>query len=131
MTDVIVESADGQIYEFTINLDPQSDAMLLETTAKGAIRAKELFPRGTRLKVRFRTPKFDSDEDNEDDPVKWYMIVRGTDIEGKPETFRAQTPMIKSANKTASARMIKEALVLHRGDVQKAADWVSKKKQKE
>jgi hypothetical protein len=70
------------------------------------------------------------------------LYVKGYSIEGEAEKFlpvpykiemqRAlPNPMIKSANKTASARMIKEALVLHKGNVQKAADWVSKRQQKE
>lgn len=61
--------------------------------------------------------------DDDDDPSKAFVVVRGNDRSGAD-----QTPMIKSANKTASARLVKAALVLHKGNVQKAAEWVSKKK---
>jgi hypothetical protein len=124
------------------------------------IRMTKLFPTGTRFFFYFKSEDeddFDEERSNigeafdevfgfyPDIPdIVWRrnLYVKGYSIEGKAENFLPvpyeeqmqlayPSPMIKSANKTASARMIKEALVLHRGNVQKAADWVSKRQQKE
>lgn len=129
----------------------------LERALIEKIGMTKLFPNGTRFKFYFKSADEDDfDEERwsvaeafdevfgyypEDisDIVRPNLYVKGYSIEGKAENFLPvpyekqmrlayPSPMIKSANKTASARMIKEALVLHKGNVQKAADWVSKRR---
>jgi len=118
----------------------------------------KLFPNDTRFAFYFKSEEEDdfvrerwSVDEAFDEVFGYYPVgisdivwrpnlyVKGYNIEGEAENFLPvpyekqillafPSPMIKSANKTASARMIKEALVLHRGNVQKAADWVSKRR---
>jgi hypothetical protein len=116
MLDVTVLSADGQIEKFGMDLEPTPDAMMLVKD-----RSKKLFPHGTRIVASYvERPSLNYDNDNEDDdPSKVFVVVRGIRKDGSHQTFRPPTSMIDSD--------IQAALILHRGDVQKAADWVSKK----
>jgi hypothetical protein len=119
MLDVTVLSADGRIKKFGMDLEPTPDALML---VQAKIRIKGLFPPGTKLVTLYveRPPlNYDSDNDDDDDPSKSFVVVRGIGKGGRHQTFQSQTSTIDSD--------IQAALVFHKGNIQKAADWVSKK----
>ncbi len=123
MLDVTVLSADGRIEKFGMDLEPTPDALML---VEAKIKIRGFFPPGTRLIAYYveRPPlNYDSDNDDDDDPSKVFVVVRGIGKGGRHQTFQSKTSTIDSD--------IQAALVLHKGNVQKAADWVSKRQQKE
>jgi hypothetical protein len=120
MLDVTVLSADGQSEKFGMDLEPTPDALML---VQAKIRIKGLFPPGTRLVAYYvERPSLNYDNDNEDDdPSKVFVVVRGIGKDGSHQTFRPQTSMIDSD--------IQAAFILHKGNVQKAADWIGVQKE--